>query len=140
MAHASAITGYEKGLDVVPVEVVVASLQISSQRGASRRMKRNQPGLAELRATNRENPLVEVYIRQVQSQRFTDPQSRDAQQSVERVAYPPRYAARTDSMLQSLCQQTLNLRVGIQIEAVRPCVRGIKSAGGTSVRGSTVLW
>jgi hypothetical protein len=58
IAHASAIAGYEKWFDVMPVEVVVAPLQISSQCGASRRMKRNQPRLAKLGVTDRENPVV----------------------------------------------------------------------------------
>src|ERR1700722_2196490 len=118
MAHARAMAGYEKRLDVAPVEVVVASLQISSQRGTGRRMKRDQTRFAELPITNRQNPLVKVYINEVQPQRFTDPQSRDTQQSVERIAHPPRYAGRADSMLQRLREEALNLLVGIQIEAV----------------------
>jgi hypothetical protein len=63
MEHASAMAGYEKRLDVPPVEVVVASLQISSQRGTGRGVKRDQTGLAKLRVTNRENPLIEVNVR-----------------------------------------------------------------------------
>src|SRR5665213_2674748 len=83
-------------------------------------MNRDQTRLAELRVTNRENPLVKVDISEVQSQRLTDPKPRDTQQSVKSVTNPPRNAGRADSVLQGLRQQPLHLLVGIQIEAVAP--------------------
>src|SRR5260370_14542337 len=81
-------------------------------------MNRNQPRPAKLRVPNGENPLFEVNIGEVQSQRFADPQSRHTEQPIERIAHPPRYAGCAHSMLQSLREQAVNRVVGIQIEAV----------------------
>src|SRR2546426_616691 len=111
------------------VENAVPLFAVPRKRLFGGRVNRYQPRLAELTATNSQQPLLQIDVLPLERDRFTDPYAGDGEQSEQAVVGPSPHTVHRWQLLGSF-QQLLDLLLAIEV----------RSATSRSIWQQTVRW